>query len=838
MFRQRYTCVRLLGKGAYGAAYLVQDREEPSIQRAAKEIQLGHLSQKERQVALAESELLRKVSHPNIVAYVASYLEGSKLHIVMEYAERGDLDCKIKERRSANLWVRETSVLSVFVQLASALDHCHARKILHRDVKPRNIFLNKANEVKLGDFGIARTIDSWSAQVQTQIGTPLYLSPEICNHEPYGVKSDVWSLGVVIYELAALQVPFKSASLAAVAVMICSADPAPLPPRYSEELSHLLFALLEKDPLDRPSLGQVLHTSFLQQHMLRMPQHELLLPDARITEEQRPRTCRAAVAEAMWSARGSPPCSGVRAARPTDVEIAQRRRSAPMSSREHATRDEFFRNRNLAIAAKQRAEAWRYKPQQSPWDEDSDACGPGEYAEDRNVQWKEQEDEDDRLEQLQRARIEAQRDRRRVRELVREREAETESQGPPSSRQVVECQYSDAMPSVRSRAVSEQERCARRRASEDARLEELERARIEALQHRRSIEERAKQRSTEAVKPESLDEETIDPRESNVMQGGDGSAGSGRERAASKQEDQDAKWKELERARLEAQRDRRMIRERIRERKAEDEVHDSAAIVAPTIQCNVAVEDYTFGPAICTREPSSSSPRSSKKDRGEQDERLKLQELEEARRAAKADQRWALQRVQKRQAEAGTTDEEPCAAPEAAQQVASGEWPVLPSSSVLVDQKDVPAPALPPHNPCGYSTPEPEVDSSPLALPSPPHHSQSSPGLGHVGHGQWPRSASFGHIAAAPEPVPMQWDEAGLRQPVHCWNDDCWQPDFPAPTEPPRLAARRASAAAFAVAIAMDRTKEDEAVQKAAHRAMAAAMGVAAAAESLAPLST
>jgi len=831
MFRQRYKRRSLLGKGAYGAAYLVQDREEPSVQYAAKEIQLEHLSHQEREVALAESELLRKVSHPNIVAYVASYLEDSKLHIVMEYAERGDLDNKIKERRRTNLWVRETSVLSVFVQLASALDHIHARKILHRDVKPRNIFLNKENEVKLGDFGIARTIDSWSAQVQTQIGTPLYLSPEICNHEPYGVKSDVWSLGVVIYELAALQVPFKATCLPAVAVMICSADPAPLPQRYSEELSHLLFALLEKNPLDRPSLHELLHTPFLQQHMLRMPQHEALLPDTRNPEEQRPRTSRAAVTEAMWSV----PCNSVGAAQQIDVEVAQRRGSAFVSSREHAAREEFFRNRNLAMAAKQRAEACRYEPPQPPWDEAYGACGRGEYAEERRVHWKEQENKDDKLEQLQLARVEAQRDRRMVRELVREREAEIKNHESPSSRQVVECQYSDATPSVRNGAVSEQERGGRRRSSEDARLEELERARIEALQHRRSIEERAKQRATEAAKPESLDEETLDPRELNVMQGGGGHAGSESERVAKKQEDQDAKWEKLERARLEAQHDRRMMRERMRERAAEDKAHDSAATVTPAIQCNVVVEDFTFGPAHCARE-SSSSHVSCKKDREEQDERSRLQELEEARRAAKADQRWALQRVRERQAEAEIADAEPGSAPEAARQVASGEWPVLPSSSVLVDQETMPAPALLPHCCCDRSTSEPEVDGSPATFPSSPHHSRSSPSLGLVGHGQRQRSASTS-AAVASELVSTQWDEAGSREPVHCWKGDCWPPDWPAPADPPSLAARRASAAAFAVAAAMDRTKEDEAVQKAARRAMTAAIAVAAVAESLAPLS-
>jgi NIMA (never in mitosis gene a)-related kinase len=93
-----------------------------------------------------------------------------------------------------------------------AIKHCHDKKILHRDLKSQNLFLTKVGILKLGDFGIARVLSDTRSKARTVIGTPYYLSPEIIRSEGYSFKSDIWSLGVLLYEIAALQVPFNADS--------------------------------------------------------------------------------------------------------------------------------------------------------------------------------------------------------------------------------------------------------------------------------------------------------------------------------------------------------------------------------------------------------------------------------------------------------------------------------------------------------------------------------------------------------------------------------------------------------------------------------------------------
>jgi NIMA (never in mitosis gene a)-related kinase 1/4/5 len=226
MSLKKYKKVKYLGKGSYGAAILVCLKSNPKENFVIKEIVIGHLKESEQQSAKNEVEVLRQMHHSNIAMYVESFVESSKLYIVMEYADGGDLTGAINRRKTSGEPWKEDEVMRIFVQICLALKHVHDQNILHRDLKSQNIFLTNKGIVKLGDFGIAKVLDASGDQARTQIGTPYYLSPEICESQPYGRSSDIWSLGVVLYELLALELPFTAQSLPALVIKICTADPS------------------------------------------------------------------------------------------------------------------------------------------------------------------------------------------------------------------------------------------------------------------------------------------------------------------------------------------------------------------------------------------------------------------------------------------------------------------------------------------------------------------------------------------------------------------------------------------------------------------------------------
>merc|ERR1719401_1616714 len=163
----------------------------------------------------------------------------------MDYADGGDVHMEIK-RQNGRL-IPEVQVLEWFVQTCFALKHVHERKVLHRDLKTQNIFLMATGQIKLGDFGIARVLDATKDYAKTMVGTPYYLSPEIIEDRPYDFKSDVWSCGVVLYEMATLKHPFDADSLVILATKILKENYPDPDASYSEELQELVRSMLCKD---------------------------------------------------------------------------------------------------------------------------------------------------------------------------------------------------------------------------------------------------------------------------------------------------------------------------------------------------------------------------------------------------------------------------------------------------------------------------------------------------------------------------------------------------------------------------------------------------------------
>lgn len=278
----KYTKLAKIGSGSFGCAYLVTRKADPLARKfVVKEIRMDP---RDQQGALREAKLLAALDHPNIIACKESFLlapapgpqangrapQQQVLCIVTEYADGGDLRKKLEQHIASRSHLKETEVLDLFVQCCLALKHLHDRKIIHRDIKPENVFLMKSNVVKLGDFGVATVLSNTLACAETMTGTPYYTSPEICLGRRYNSKTDIWSLGCVLYELVTFAHAFNgrsqrqlfdnimNASYVPIATVLAGARAGTGGVSYSRGLSELVGEMLRKNPRDRPSVNQII----------------------------------------------------------------------------------------------------------------------------------------------------------------------------------------------------------------------------------------------------------------------------------------------------------------------------------------------------------------------------------------------------------------------------------------------------------------------------------------------------------------------------------------------------------------------------------------------------
>jgi NIMA (never in mitosis gene a)-related kinase len=220
---------------------------------------IENMTEQEQKETLLEAKILEKLDHPNIIKFREVFIAKKPkytLNIVTDYADGGDLQTKIKNQKGK--YFSETQILDWFTQICLALKHIHDKKILHRDLKSQNIFLTENGIVKIGDFGIAKCLECTWQKAMTVVGTPYYLSPEIVNNKPYSFKSDIWSLGVLLYEMAALKMPFDANSLPMLSLKIIKGNYNPLPNNFSKDMRNLVAALLVVDVNKRPNINDIL----------------------------------------------------------------------------------------------------------------------------------------------------------------------------------------------------------------------------------------------------------------------------------------------------------------------------------------------------------------------------------------------------------------------------------------------------------------------------------------------------------------------------------------------------------------------------------------------------
>jgi NIMA (never in mitosis gene a)-related kinase len=252
-----------LGHGSFGIVYKVKRKTDGKIY-ALKKVYLNQLKEKERQNSLNEIRILASINNKNIIQYKGSFYDNinNSLCLVMEYAENGDLEKKITTRQKKNLYFQEYEILNMIIQIIKGLKSLHDYKIMHRDIKSANIFLFNDNIVKIGDLNVSKILKNNLHNTQT--GTPYYASPEIWENKSYDFKSDIWSLGCLIYEICSLKAPFRGTSMKMVYDKVIKGIYDPIPKIYSRALGKIVYICLQVNPNNRPNCEQLLNIIYEQ----------------------------------------------------------------------------------------------------------------------------------------------------------------------------------------------------------------------------------------------------------------------------------------------------------------------------------------------------------------------------------------------------------------------------------------------------------------------------------------------------------------------------------------------------------------------------------------------
>ena len=253
-----FEIITKLGKGSFGVVYKVKRKSNKTIY-VLKQINISSMRNKMRSIALNEVKILSSLENPYVVKYYDSFIERDTLNIVMEHCEGGDLSQYIKSHIGKS--IPEAKIWKFFIQMCIGMNYIHSKKILHRDIKALNIFLTKDGDIRIGDLGVAKVLADTANFAHTMVGTPYYLSPEMCEEKPYNEKSDIWALGCVLYELCTHKHPFEAHSQGTLILKIIKGRYTPISGTFSSELADVVNSCLNKDYKKRPTSSTLLGKS-------------------------------------------------------------------------------------------------------------------------------------------------------------------------------------------------------------------------------------------------------------------------------------------------------------------------------------------------------------------------------------------------------------------------------------------------------------------------------------------------------------------------------------------------------------------------------------------------
>ena len=258
----KFNIIKKIGKGSYGNVYQVTDVNNKIY--ALKKINIKS-SNCDNKGTLTELHILFHNRSDNLVKFYECYIENFNLCILTELYENSDLLQLIKTQKKKKIYFNEDFIWRIFIDILLGIKYLHDNDIIHRDLKSANIFIDKNLRAIIGDFGVSKILND-NVKTYTQIGTPLYLSPEIINKNKYDKKIDIWSLGCILYEIIALDQPFiSSKSFQALYSKIISGNfPKIYNNLYSKDLLSMIDILLEVNPKKRISIDELLSLSIIK----------------------------------------------------------------------------------------------------------------------------------------------------------------------------------------------------------------------------------------------------------------------------------------------------------------------------------------------------------------------------------------------------------------------------------------------------------------------------------------------------------------------------------------------------------------------------------------------
>ena len=254
---KKYMIIEKLGQGAFGFTYKVLNKDDLNFY-VIKTIPLKEVNKEELEKIKNEAKILSTLDNSHIVKYYESFKDDYFFNIVMEYCEGLDLRKYINDHKDKSEYIDKNIIYHILSDICSGLKEIHDKNLIHRDLKPENLFLTRDFKIKIGDFGISKILDSGNKYAQTQVGTILYMAPEIIEGNKYTSKVDIWSLGCILYELCTLNNCFISNSLKDIMEKICSAKYENIDMElYGEDLQLLINTMLIKDRNKRSSIDEI-----------------------------------------------------------------------------------------------------------------------------------------------------------------------------------------------------------------------------------------------------------------------------------------------------------------------------------------------------------------------------------------------------------------------------------------------------------------------------------------------------------------------------------------------------------------------------------------------------